>query len=114
MASIQLKPPQPFDFSKPDEWPRWKKRYEQYRRASGLAAEDDMRQVSTLLYCLGQEVDDEPSATGISEEEHQKYDKVMEKLEDHFKVLFDSLSLVLVLPIEAGALNYSNWTPNSP
>ena len=86
MASIQLKPPQPFDFSKPDEWPRWKRRYEQYRHASGLAAEDDMRQVSTLLYCLGQEADDVLSATGISEEDRQKYDKVMEKLEDHFKV----------------------------
>ena len=86
MASIQLKPPQPFNLSKQDKWPRWKRRYKQYRHASGLATEDDMRQVSILLYCLGQEADDVQSATGISEEDSQKYDKVMEKLEDHFKV----------------------------
>ena len=86
MASIQLKPPQPFDFAKPDEWPRWERCYEQYRHASGLLAEDDMRQVSTLLYCLGQEANDVLSAMGISDEKRQKYEKVMEKLEDHFKV----------------------------
>ena len=30
MASIRLAPPEPFDFSKPDEWPRWKRRFEQF------------------------------------------------------------------------------------
>ena len=28
MAAIQLQPPNPFDFKQPDEWPRWKRRFE--------------------------------------------------------------------------------------
>ena len=51
MASIRLDPPEPFDFAKPDNWPKWKKRFEQYRAASGLDKESEDRQVSRLLYC---------------------------------------------------------------
>eukprot|EP00731_Ephydatia_muelleri_P006180 Em0003g428a len=47
MASIRLAPPEPFDFSKPDEWPRWKRRFEQFRFASGLSEEDNQRQRPT-------------------------------------------------------------------
>lgn len=57
MAGIRLNPPEQFDFSKPDEWPKWKKRFEQYRSASGLKTEEDPRQVDTLLYCMGEEAD---------------------------------------------------------
>ena len=45
MAALQLKVPEPFDFKKPEEWPRWKKRFEQYRIASGLGEESDQRQM---------------------------------------------------------------------
>ena len=51
MANLRLSPPDCFD--KPDEWHRWKRRFEQFRLASGLSSEDDKRQISTLLYCLG-------------------------------------------------------------
>jgi len=33
--------PAPFPFNSPDEWLKWKRRFEQYRVASGLAKEDD-------------------------------------------------------------------------
>jgi hypothetical protein len=36
MAQIQLQVPATFNFSNPDEWRRWKRRFEQYRCASGL------------------------------------------------------------------------------
>ena len=58
MASIRLDTPDHFDFAKPDNWPRWKKRFEHYRAASGLDKESEERQVSTLLYCLGEAADD--------------------------------------------------------
>ena len=58
MADSRLVPPQPFDFRKPDEWPRWLRRFEQYRVASGLSTEDEEKQVNTLLYCLGEEAGD--------------------------------------------------------
>ena len=36
MAQLQLQPPAPFNFKAPDEWPRWRRRFEQFRIASGL------------------------------------------------------------------------------
>ena len=86
MASIQLKPPEPFNFAKPDEWPRWKSRFEQFRSASGLSEEDDKRQVSTLLYCLGQDADDVLRSTAITADERKKYDTVVGKFDTFFKV----------------------------
>ena len=51
--SVPLRPPEKFDFKRPDEWVRWKRRFEQFLSASGLDKEDDARKISTLLYCLG-------------------------------------------------------------
>ena len=36
MAEIRLQPPDPFNFEVPDEWPRWRRRFEQFRVASGF------------------------------------------------------------------------------
>ena len=85
MATLTLQPPAPFDFSKPDEWPKWIKRFEQYRVA-GLSKDADIRQIGTLLYCLGEEADDVLSSTNISEEEKTNYSKVLEKLNGFFKI----------------------------
>ena len=71
MAGIRLNPPEHFDFSKPDEWPKWKKRFEHYRSASGLKAEEDPRQVDTLLYCMGEEADSVLASTHISAEDRK-------------------------------------------
>ena len=68
------------------EWQRWKRRFEQYKSASGLDKEEEGRQVSTLLYCLGEEANDVLTSTSISEEDRKKYGKVMEKLDAHFDV----------------------------
>ena len=86
MATLTLQPPAPFDFSKPDDWPKWIKRFEQYRVASGLSKDSETRQVSTLLYCLGDEAEDVLSSTNISEEDKANYSKVLEKLNGFFKV----------------------------
>ena len=84
-ASI-LQTPAPFPFNSPDEWPKWKKRFEQYRIASGLAKEDDERQVSTLLYCLGEEADDVLTSTNITGDSRKKFADVLEKFNEFFKV----------------------------
>ena len=47
--NIRLEPPAPFPFKVPDQWQRWKKRFDQYRLASGLSGESDERQISTSL-----------------------------------------------------------------
>ena len=80
MATIQLQMPQLFDFSTPDEWSHWKCRFEQFRYASGLAQESGQRQVSTLLCCLGQDVDNVLCSTNIAENKQNDYQEVMAKL----------------------------------
>ena len=75
--SLQLKPPDNFDFSKPDTWQKWKKRFEQFRVASGLKEESDPRQVSTLLYCMGEEAESVLSSTDIKDDDEVKYDPVI-------------------------------------
>ena len=86
MATIQLKPPEPFNFKTPDEWPRWHRCFEQFRVASGLAEVSATKQVSTLLYCLGEEVESVLTSTNATEEEHKKYDTVIEKFDAFFQV----------------------------
>ena len=66
MASLRFQPPDPFNFRKPDEWPKWKRRFKQFRSASGLESESKPCQVSTLLYCLGEEADDILTSTNIT------------------------------------------------
>ena len=86
MTSTRLPPPGEFNFSKPDEWPKWRRRFEQYRWASGLDAESETRQVDTLLYCLGDEADSVLASTNISSDDKKKYEKVIEKFDSYFRV----------------------------
>ena len=84
--NVSLQPPPPFNFSSPDEWPKWRRRFEQFRVASGLCKEDEERQVSMLLYCLGDDADDVLTSTNISGDNCKKYTEVLEKFDGHFKV----------------------------
>ena len=83
MASVRLQPVSPFNFKTPDEWPRWKWRFEQFRLVSGLAGESDDRQVSTLLYCIGKEAEDILASTNIAEADRQKYSAVIKQYDDY-------------------------------
>jgi len=53
---------------------------------SGLSKEDEERQISTLLYCLGEDADDVLTSTNISEESRKKYTDVLAKFDTHFQV----------------------------
>ena len=83
---MNLQPPAPFCFHKTDEWPKWKRRFDQYRQASGLVDKVDERQVSTLLYCLGDDAEDVLNTTRITPEDKKKYSKVLDAFDEHFKV----------------------------
>ena len=52
----------------------------------GLAGEPEPRQVCTLLYCMGEEAGDVLSLTNITEANRKKYDQVVKKFDDFFKV----------------------------
>ena len=86
MASVKLQPPQPFNFQSPDEWPRWYRRFNQFRLASGLSEEDKARQVCTLLYCMGETAEDVLSSTDITDDEKKDYNAVIKKFDAFFKV----------------------------
>ena len=84
--AIRLDPPGNFNFIEPDSWPKWKVRFTQFRLASGLSTATATRQVSTLLYCLGEEGVSVLSSTDITAGERESYETVMNKLDTYFKV----------------------------
>ena len=86
MASIQLRPPEPFNLKTPDEWPRWRRRFEQFRVASGLGDASAEKQVSTLLYCLGEESESVLSSTNATEDDRKDYAIVLQKFDSFFQV----------------------------
>ena len=85
-SSVRLQPPAPFNFKSPDKWPRWRRRFQQFREASGLTTEGDTKQVSMLLYCMGETAEDVLTSTDISADELKKFDSVITKFDSFFKV----------------------------
>ena len=86
MANVQLQAPKSFDFKNPDSWPSWKKRFEQFRVASGLSETEEARQISMLLYCIGPEAESVLDSTNITTSQRKKYDSVVAKLDSFFQV----------------------------
>ena len=84
--NIHLQPPEPFDFTKPDNWIKWKRRFEQFCKASGLASASKTRQVSTLLYTMGENADNVLTSTYIKQGRPKKYSSVITKFDGFFKV----------------------------
>ena len=84
MATIQLQPPEAFNFSTPDEWGRWRRRFKQFRMASSLDHQGEERQV---MYCLGEGTEDVLSSTNnTSEANRKKYSAVLSKFNGLFQV----------------------------
>ncbi len=74
MATYQMALPEQFDFNKPhEEWPKWFRRFERFRQASGLVAKDELNQVNTLIYSMGDRADDIFRSFGLSETNQKKY-----------------------------------------
>ena len=69
-TGLQLKVPEKFNFSKPNKW-KIEEFFEQFRVTSGLKQEDGPTQVSTLLYCMGEEADSALSWTNISDADRE-------------------------------------------
>ena len=86
MAQLQLESPALFNFGTPDDWPRWKKGFEQFRVASGLADNNPVKQVNTLLYCIGKEAEGILTSTNTTEDKRKVYQTVLDKYDCFFKV----------------------------
>ncbi|KAL1443699.1 hypothetical protein MTO96_007282 [Rhipicephalus appendiculatus] len=65
MASFVIQPPDAFNFSSPNEWPKWKKRFERFRTSSGLCVKPELHQVDALLYIMGTRGEHTASEGGV-------------------------------------------------
>ena len=54
---MSFKPPDNFDFSRPEVWPTWYQRFLRYRTASKLATDFFDVQVSALIYAIGEDAE---------------------------------------------------------
>ena len=85
VANYQVPPPERFSF-KPEDWPRWIRRFERFRKVTGLDRKHGANQVNTLIYSMGEEADDIVIAFGLDAEEVEQYELVKNKFESHFVV----------------------------
>jgi len=69
MASYQIPALEKFDFSQPEEWPKWIRRFERFRQASGIASKTEESQVNTLVYSMGDKADDILHSFHLSEDQ---------------------------------------------
>ena len=86
MAQIRLQPPDPFNFGNPDDWSRWRQRFQQFREASGLSAEAATKQISTFLYCLGEEAESVLASTNATGADRRDFDCIIAKFDAYFQV----------------------------
>ena len=83
-ASFQVTMPEPFTFSRPEEWVKWIRRFERFRVASGLARREGDVQVNTLIYAMGDQADDILISFTLSDEDRKSYATVKSKFDNHF------------------------------
>ena len=85
-SNLNITIPESFNFSKPEDWPKWIRRFERFRLASGLAEKEPERQVNTLVYSMGDEADDIMTGFGLTNDEKKEYRTVKAKFDAHFVV----------------------------
>ncbi|UYV75945.1 hypothetical protein LAZ67_13001882 [Cordylochernes scorpioides] len=66
--------PEPFNFSNPGDWPKWIRRFERFRQASGLINNPENEQVNMLVYCMGDNADDILLSCKIASDQLENYD----------------------------------------
>ncbi|UYV69048.1 K02A2.6-like [Cordylochernes scorpioides] len=71
-------------FSLSCDWPKWIRRFERFRQASGLINNPENEQVNMLVYCMGDNADDILLSCKIASDQLENYDKVIECFESHF------------------------------
>ena len=84
MATYQITPPESLSFNRPEEWPKWIRRFERFRQASGLDTKGEESQINALIYKMGDHADDILCSFGLNEEDAKKYDVVKGKFDGHF------------------------------
>ena len=100
-----FQPPELFTFSKPEGWPKWIRRFERFRDASGLDGKEEAKQISTLIYPMGDEAEDTLQSFQYTAEEQETYTAVRNKfaitiLFDEYPELDRMEEMVIISPIQ--------------
>ncbi|UYV68134.1 hypothetical protein LAZ67_5003141 [Cordylochernes scorpioides] len=83
----QIQPPETFDFSTPNEWPKWRKRFERYLVVSGMKKKEEADKIDLFMYLMGDRADDIFRTFKFKkEEEATKIDSVLKAFDSHFCV----------------------------
>ncbi|UYV72739.1 K02A2.6-like [Cordylochernes scorpioides] len=83
----QIQPPETFDFSTPNEWPKWRKRFERYLVVSGMKKKEEADKIDLFMYLMGDRADDIFRTFKFEkEEEATKIDSVLKAFDGHFCV----------------------------
>ncbi|UYV79919.1 K02A2.6-like [Cordylochernes scorpioides] len=78
---------QTFDFSTPNEWPKWRKRFERYLVVSGMKKKEEAVKIDLFMYLMGDRADDIFRTFKFEkEEEATKIDSVLKAFDSHFCV----------------------------
>ena len=84
VVTYQVTPPEIFNFSQPQDWLKWAQHFERFWTASGLVVKEEVIQVNTLIYSMGDEADDILRSFHLSDDDKKKYSTVKEKFDSHF------------------------------
>ncbi|UYV76787.1 hypothetical protein LAZ67_14002017, partial [Cordylochernes scorpioides] len=83
----RIQPPETFDFSTPNEWPKWRKRFERYLVVSVMKKKEEADKIDLLMYLMGDRADDIFKTFKFEkEEEATKIDSVLKAFDSHFCV----------------------------
>lgn len=81
-SGISVVPPLNFSFV-PGEWTKWRRRFERYRIASGMAqTQNEEEQVNSLIYIMGEQADDIFLSFTLTEAQKKLFKNVMECFEN--------------------------------
>ena len=54
MATFNIAPLESFLFTQPENWEKWIRRFDRFRKSSGLSEKPEPDQINTLIYSMGQ------------------------------------------------------------
>ncbi|UYV60538.1 K02A2.6-like [Cordylochernes scorpioides] len=86
-VKFRIQPPETFDFSTPNEWPKWRKRFERYLVVSGMKKKEEADKIDLFMYLMGDRADDIFRTFKFEkEEEATRIDSVLKAFDSHFCV----------------------------
>ena len=77
-------PPEHFNFARPEEWPKWIYNFKRLKDATDLDEKSEQKQVSSLIYSMGEEVEDILWSFQLTEDKRKSYTTVRDEFQSFF------------------------------